>query len=169
MRQDVRLLVVTSLVAVGAGLSVAILVINAAGGPRVSPTRAPINVGRAGALRAQIHSNGPACFPDLARGDRTFCVALIHNPPQADRLAALQLLLPQSTERTPGQDGSTDRCFAQWDRSQQRFEDCHGKPVGPETMREFPLHTGGRADDPVLVDVRQNSKQPETPAPSNQK
>lgn len=158
MRRDIRLLVVTGLVAVGAGLSVAILVINAAGGPKTSSDREPVTVGKVSSLRTHIRSNGPACFPDLAEGDRPFCVTLVDDPPSEDRFAAFHLLLLRSTGGNAGEDGDTERCFAKWDRKQRHFEDCRGKAIDPQIMREFPLSTDGGDNDPVLVDVRQDSK-----------
>ena len=103
----------------------------------------PFFVGTTDRVAKRIQSDGPECYQDPQKGDRSFCVDL-----DGDQFIALHVV-PR---------GGTTACLVQWDRREKRYEDCHGTPVERNTLARFPVLTreiGGKIS--VFVDVRETS------------
>ena len=100
----------------------------------------PFFAGTTDHVTKQIRTQGPVCYPDPKRGDRSFCLDL-----EGDQITALHVVPP----------GNSAECLVQWDRSHRRYQDCRGIPVDRSTLERFPVLTkeiGGKVS--VFVDVR---------------
>lgn len=140
------------------GLAVGIIVvalINGSGGGGDGEARPyePFFVGTSERVAKRIRSDGPECYPDLKKGDRSFCVDLdgtanSGDTPEPPGFVALHIVPP----------GGTTACLVQWDRKEKRYEDCHGMPIDRNTLARFPVLTreiGGKIS--VFVDVRETT------------
>jgi hypothetical protein len=126
------------------GLAVGIIVvalINGSGGGGEPQPYQPFFIGTSERVAKRIQSEGPECYPDLKKGDRSFCLDL-----DGDQFVALHVVPP----------GGTAACLVQWDRKEKRYEDCQGAPVDRNILARFPVLTreiGGKIS--VFVDVRE--------------
>ena len=127
------------------GLAVGIIVvalINGSGGGGEPQPYQPFFIGTSDRVAKRIQSEGPECYQDPKKGDRSFCLDLDGD----QQFIALHVVPP----------GGTATCLLQWDRKEKRYEDCHGAPVDRNTLARFPVLTreiGGKIS--VFVDVRE--------------
>jgi hypothetical protein len=128
------------------GLAVGIigvaLLTGSEGGGEAQPYQ-PFFVGTSDRVAKRIQSEGPECYQDPKKGDRSFCVDL-----DSDQFIALHVVPP----------GGTKACLVQWDRKEKRYEDCRGAPVDRNALARFPVLTreiSGKIS--VFVDVRETS------------
>ena len=135
-----RALVLTA--GLAGGLIIGLLVIATVGGTRRAPTYRPFFAGMKDHRVENIREGGPVLIPDPTGGQRTFYLDL-----EGDEIIALHVVLP----------GGSARCPVQFDRRQQRYEDCDGAPVARGTLPRFQVIT--RADDDegeaIFVDLRE--------------
>ena len=135
--------VILATAAVVAGLVVGIVVVAVAKGGGGSGKNAPYQpffAGTTDRVTKQIRADGPVCYPDPKRGDRSFCLDL-----EGDKIVALHIVPP----------GGSAECLVRWDRGAKRYQDCHGAAVNPATLARFPVLTkeiAGKVS--VFVDVR---------------
>jgi hypothetical protein len=100
----------------------------------------PFFAGTSDRISKAIRADGPECFPDPKKGDRSFCLDLA-----GDQFVAYHVVPP----------GGTTGCLVSWDRAAKRYVDCHRAPVDPATLARFPVLTrviGGKTS--VFVDLR---------------
>ena len=119
---------------------VVIAVARGGGGSTKSAPYQPFFAGTTDRVTKQIKSEGPVCYPDPKRGDRSFCLDL-----EGEQVIALHVVPPG---------GSAD-CIVGWDRAARRYQDCHGTPVDRSTLERFPVLTkdiGGKTS--IFVDLR---------------
>ena len=130
------------------GLAVGIVVIALIGGSgdgdggSAQPYQ-PFFVGTSDRVAKRISSDGPECYQDPKKGDRSFCLDL-----DGDQFIALHVVPP----------GGTTACLVQWDRKEKRYEDCRGAPVDRATLARFPVLTkeiSGKIS--VFVDLRETT------------
>ena len=138
------------------GLAVGIigvaLLTGSGGGGEAQPYQ-PFFVGTSDRVAKRIQSEGPECYQDPKKGDRSFCVDLdatakSGDTPEPPGFIALHVVPP----------GGTKACLVQWDRKEKRYEDCHGTPVDRDALARFPVLTreiSGKIS--VFVDVRETS------------
>lgn len=147
--------VILATAAVVVGLVVGIVVVAVARGGGGSGKNAPYQpffAGTTDRVTKQIRADGPVCYPDPKKGDRSFCLDL-----DGEQIIALHVVPP----------GGTPACLVQWDRKDKRYEDCHGTPVDRSTLERFPVLTkeiGGKVS--VFVDVRTTLPGPPLATPS---
>ena len=128
------------------GLAVGIIVvalINGGGSGGEPQPYQPFFIGTSERVAKRIQSDGPECYQDPKKGDRSFCLDL-----DDDQFVAVHVV-PR---------GGTTACVVQWDRKEKRYEDCHGAPVDRDTLSRFPVLTreiGGKIS--VFVDVRETT------------
>ena len=136
------------------GLAVGIVVvalINGSGGGGEPQPYQPFFIGTSERVAKRIQSDGPECYQDPKKGDRSFCLDLdgtadSGDTPEPPGFVALHVVPP----------GGTTACLVQWDRKEKRYEDCHDAPVDRNTLARFPVLTreiGGKIS--VFVDVRE--------------
>ena len=101
----------------------------------------PFPAGKYDTIVGSIRDEGPVQFPDLLGGTRSFSLDLLD-----DRLVALRLLAPGSTDADP--------CGVQLGDDRHSYVDCHGDPVDPRDLDQFPIETTGDDGQDVSVDVR---------------
>jgi len=142
-----RLVALTALVAVLAGIFVAVAVILATGQQAVAPDEyEPFRVGRADVLVDTVRDR-PVFFADPTGGERGFAFTL-H---EGDFLA-LHVVPP----------GGSAECPVDWSVEASRFEDCEGQVHRPEELARFQVRVVDEGDEEiVLVDLRRR-----LPAPS---
>ncbi len=146
--------VILATAAVVMGLVVGIVVVAVVKGGGSSGGAAPYQpffAGTSDRVTKQIKADGPVCYADPQRGERSFCLDL-----DGEQIIALHVIPPG---------GSLD-CLVQWDRKERRYEDCHGAPVDRSTLARFPVLTkeiGGKVS--VFVDVRSTTPPPPSSAP----
>jgi hypothetical protein len=152
-RLDKGTRVILATAAVVLGLVVGIVVVAVVKGGGSSGGAAPYQpffAGTSDRVTKQIKADGPVCYPDPKRGDRSFCLDL-----DGDQIIALHVVPP----------GGSPDCLVQWDRSDKRYEDCHRTPVDRATLARFPVlakEIGGKVS--VFVDVRTTTPPPAAPA-----
>lgn len=137
------------------GLAVGIIVvalINGSGGSGGPQPYQPFFIGTSERVAKRIQSEGPECYQDPKKGDRSFCLDLDATATSGDTpergFIALHVVPP----------GGTTACLVQWDRKEKRYEDCHGEAVDRNTLARFPVLTreiGGTIS--VFVDVRETT------------
>ena len=136
-----RVILATAAVVLGlvAGI-VALAVVRGGGSSGKDAPYQPFFAGTSDRVTKQIRSDGPVCYPDPKRGDRSFCLDL-----EGDRIVALHVVPP----------GGNAACLVIWARAAKRYQDCHGAAVDPATLARFPVLTkeiAGKVS--VFVDVR---------------
>jgi hypothetical protein len=127
-------------VALAAGIVVIALIGGSGDGGGEAQPYQPFFVGTSDRVAKRIGSEGPECYQDPKKGDRSFCLDL-----DGDQFVALHVVPP----------GGTTACLVQWDRQEKRYEDCAGAPVERNTLARFPVLTkeiGGKIS--VFVDLR---------------
>ena len=135
--------VILATAAVVLGLAVAIVVVAVArgggGGGKDAPYQ-PFFAGTSDRVTKAIRADGPECFADPKKGDRSFCLDL-----EGDTIVALHVIPP----------GGRADCLVAWDRVAKRYVDCHKAPVDPAGLSRFPVLTKDIAGKTsVFVDVR---------------
>jgi len=135
-----RVLVLTA--AVIGGLILGLLVVATLTGSRQPAAYRPFFAGMKDDRARNIREGGPVLIPDPGGGERTFYLDL-----EGDEIVALHVVPP----------GGDARCPVQFDRAQQRYEDCGGRPVARETLRRFKVVTRVNEDEEesIFVDVRE--------------
>lgn len=140
MDKGTRVIVATAGVVMGLVVGIIIVaMISGSGGSEPRPYE-PFFAGQSDRITKQVKADGPVFYPDPRKGDRAFYLDL-----EGDHMVALHVVPP----------AGTPACLAQWDRTDQRYEDCHGTPVDRATLARFPVLTkeiGGKIS--VFVDVR---------------
>jgi hypothetical protein len=148
-----RVILATAGVVVGLAVGiVAVAVINAGSGGGEPQPYEPFFVGTSDRVTKQIKDGGPVCYPDLKRGERSFCLDI-----EGDKIIALHVVPP----------GGSAACLVEWNRRDKRYEDCHDAPVDRNTLAHFPVLTkeiSGKLS--VFVDVRETAPPPTAPAGS---
>ena len=87
-----------------------------------------------------MKADGPVFFPDPRRGERAFYLDL-----EGEEIVALHVI--------PA--GGRADCLVQWDRTEQRYEDCRGGPVDRSVLARFPVLTREISEKTsVFVDLR---------------
>ena len=144
MDKGTRVIVATAGVVMGLVVGIIVVAVLTSGGGSDKPQPyQPFFAGTADRVTKQIKEDGPVCYPDPRRGERSFCLDL-----DGDQIIALHVLPP----------GGSAACLVRWDRAEKRYEDCHGAPVDRATLARFPVLTkeiGGKVS--VFVDVRTTS------------
>ena len=139
-----RVILATAGVVVGLAVGIVVVaLISGSGGSGEPQPYQPFFVGTSERVAKRIQADGPECYQDPKKGDRSFCVDL-----DGDQFVALHVV----------PSGGTTACLVQWDRKEKRYEDCHGTPVDRNTLARFPVLTreiGGKIS--VFVDVRETS------------
>jgi len=139
-----RVILATAGVVVGLAVGIVVVaLIGGSGGSGEPQPYQPFFVGTSERVTKRIQADGPECYQDPKKGDRSFCVDL-----DGDQFVALHVVPP----------GGTTACLVQWDRKEKRYEDCHGAPVDRSALARFPVLTreiGGKIS--VFVDVRETS------------
>ena len=135
-----RVLVLTA--AVVGGVILGLLVVATLTGSRQPATYRPFFAGMKDDRARNIREGGPVLIPDPRGGKRTFYLDL-----EGDEIVALHVVPP----------GGDARCAVEFDRQQQRYEDCDGRPVAQETLGRFKVITRLNDDEEeaVFVDVRE--------------
>jgi len=101
----------------------------------------PFPAGEYDTIVGSINDEGPVQFPDLLGGTRSFSLDLLDGD-----LVALRLLVPGSDADPCGVDLADDR---------HSYVDCHGEPIDPHDLEQFPIVFSGDDDgQDVSVDVR---------------
>lgn len=135
--------VILATAAVVLGLVVGIVVVAVArggGGAGKDAPYQPFFAGTSDRISKSIRADGPECFQDPKRGDRSFCLDLA-----GDQFVAFHVIPP----------GGRADCLIKWDRATKRYVDCHQAPVDPATLGRFPVLTKDIAGKTsVFVDVR---------------
>jgi len=135
-----RVILATAVVVVGLVVGIVVVAVVRGGGSGKDAPYQPFFAGTTDRVTRQIRADGPVCYPDPRRGDRSFCLDL-----DGDQIVALHVVPP----------GGTPACLVQWSLNAKRYEDCHGTPVDRSTLARFPVLTkeiGGKVS--VFVDVR---------------
>ena len=144
-----RTIVATAGVVVGLAVGIVVVAIVNAGGGDSGGEAAPYQpffVGTSDRVEKRIRADGPECYQDPQKGDRSFCLDLDGN-----EFIAVHVVPP----------GGTTACLAQWDRQDKRYEDCRGAPVDRNTLARFPVLTREINEKiSVFVDVRTPSPPP---------
>lgn len=136
-----RVILATGGVVVGLAVGIVVVVLIGAGGGgdgEAQPYQ-PFFVGTTDRVTKQL-KDGPVCYQDPKSGERSFCLDR-----EGDQFIAVHVVPP----------GGTAACLVQWDRNDQRYEDCHGAPVDRNTLSRFPVLTREISKKiSVFVDVR---------------
>lgn len=145
-----RVIVATAGVVMGLVVGIIVVaVLNARGGGEPPPYQ-PFFAGQSDRIIKQIKADGPVCYQDPKKGERSFCLDL-----DGDRIVALHVVPP----------GGTAACLVKWDRAAKRYEDCHDGPVDRSALARFPVLTkeiSGKVS--VFVDVRTTTAPAGAPA-----
>jgi hypothetical protein len=151
MDKGTRVILATAAVVMGLVVGVVVVaVIKGGGSSSGAAPYQPFFAGTSDRVTKQIKADGPVCYADPKRGDRSFCLDL-----DGDRIIALHIIPP----------GGSPDCLVQWDRKDKRYEDCHGAPVDRATLGGFPVLTRQIGDKvSVFVDVRTTTPPPSAPA-----
>lgn len=148
------MILATAGVVVGLAVGIVVVALLSGGGGSGEPQPyQPFFVGTSERVAKRIQADGPECYQDPKKGDRSFCVDLdgtasSGDTPEPPRFVALHVVPP----------GGTTACLVQWDRKEKRYEDCHAAPVDRSALARFPVLTreiGGKIS--VFVDVRETS------------
>lgn len=135
-----RLVLLTAVAAVAAGVFVAVAVILATGEGTSTPEEyQPFRIGRADRLAEQIRDR-PVFFADPTGGERGFALALHDGD-----FVALHVVTP----------GGSAECPIDWAVEDERFEDCDGRVWTPPQLARFDLRLVEEDGvDIVVVDLR---------------
>ena len=147
-----RVIMATAAVVIGlvVGFVVVAILTSGDGGGEAAPYQ-PFFAGTADRVTKQIREEGPVCYPDPRKGDRSFCLDL-----DGEQIVALHLVPP----------GATPECLVHWDRNEKRYEDCGGLPADRATLARFPVLTREIGDKvSVFVDLRTTTPPTAAPAP----
>jgi hypothetical protein len=121
---DRKLLVVTGLVAVAAGLIVAGLILLATGKTTdVAEPGEPITIGLESAIHQNLEEEGPYFYPDPLGGDRNVLMAL-----EDGEVVALSNIVPASGD-----------CRVQTTGDVDVLEDCEGNPIETTELNRYRL------------------------------
>jgi len=135
-----QVILATAAVVMGLVVGIVVVVIlNSRGGGEPPPYQ-PFFAGQSDRVTKQIKDGGPVCYQDPKEGERSFCLDL-----DGDQIVALHVIPP----------GGTAACLVKWDRTEKRYEDCHGTPVDRASLARFPVLTkeiSGKTS--IFVDVR---------------
>jgi len=146
--------VILATAAVVMGLVVGIVVVAVVKGGGSSGGAAPYQpffAGTSDRVTKQIKADGPVCYADPQRGDRSFCLDL-----DGEQIIALHVIPP----------GGTAACIVGWDRTRKRYQDCHGTPVDRSTLARFPVLPKQIGDKvSVFVDLRTTTPPPSSAPP----
>jgi hypothetical protein len=142
-----RVILATAGVVVGLAVGIVVIALiggsgDGGGGGEAQPYQ-PFFVGTSDRVAKRIGSDGPECYQDPKKGDRSFCLDR-----DGDQFIAVHVVPP----------GGTTTCLVQWDRKEKRYEDCNGAPVDRNTLARFPVLTkeiGGKIS--VFVDLRETT------------
>jgi hypothetical protein len=136
-----RVILATAAVVLGlvAGI-VVVAVARGGGGAGKDAPYQPFFAGTSDRVTKSIRADGPECFQDPKKGDRSFCLDL-----EGDTLVALHVIPP----------GGSPDCLVRWDRAARRYVDCRQAPVDPARLARFPVLTKDIAGKTsVFVDLR---------------
>jgi hypothetical protein len=101
----------------------------------------PFPAGEYDTIVGSIRDEGPVQFSDPFGGTRSVSLDLIDG-----ELVALRLLVPGT---------DADPCGVEWARESRSYVDCHGDPVDPHDLDQFPIvFSGEDGGGDVSVDVR---------------
>jgi hypothetical protein len=146
MDKGTRVIVATAGVVMGLVVGIIVVAMITGSGSGEPQPYQPFFAGTSDRITKQVKADGPVFFPDPRKGDRAFYLDL-----DGDRIVALHVVPP----------GGTGACLVQWDRTQNRYEDCGGGPVDRSALFRFPVLTREIDENvSVFVDVRTTTPPP---------
>jgi hypothetical protein len=100
----------------------------------------PFPAGPADRIVRNIERGGPIFYSDPKGGTKAFYLDLVDGD-----IAAIAVVPP----------GGSAECPVEWNRRAERYQDCDGDQVDPESLNQFRIRTRGPEDDEsVFVDIR---------------
>jgi hypothetical protein len=135
-----RVILATAAVVLGLVFGIVIVaVVTGSGGGEAVPYQ-PFFAGQSDKIARRVKAEGPIFYGDLRQGERAFYLDV-----DGDQIIALHVVPP----------GGTSACLVQWDRTERRYEDCHGAPLERAALARFPVLTRQIGEKiSIFVDLR---------------